>query len=73
MQKLLKEKKQILHNENINNNDEGIKEKLKNILQDLDKIIKIPAKTSEIATNDARCGLNPKYFINVAGGKGNLL
>ena len=38
-----------------------------------DKIIKIPAKTSEIATNDARCGLNPKYFINVAGGKGNLL
>ena len=40
VQKLLKEKKHILNNENINNNDEGIKEKLKNILQDLDKIIK---------------------------------
>ena len=39
MQKLLKEKKEILNNENINNIDEGIKEKLKNILQDIDKII----------------------------------
>ena len=38
-----------------------------------EKIIKMPAENSEIATKEANCGLKPKYFINVAGGKGNLL
>ena len=38
-----------------------------------EKIIKIPAENSAIATKDAKCALKPKYFINVAGGKGNLL
>ena len=38
-----------------------------------EKIIKMPAENSEIATKEAKCGLKPKYLINVAGGKGNLL
>ena len=38
-----------------------------------EKIIKMPAANSEIATKEAKSGLKPKYFINVAGGKGNLL
>ncbi len=37
-----------------------------------EKIIKMPAENSEIATKEDKCGLKPKYFINVAGGKGNL-
>ena len=32
-----------------------------------------PAKTSDIATIDAKVPLNPKYFIRFSGGNGNLL
>ena len=32
-----------------------------------------PAKTSDIATIDAKVPLNPKYFIKFSGGNGNLL